>query len=488
MVMSLKDKTIAGLKWSFIDSFANQGIQFIIGIVLARLLSPREFGLIGIITVFIALSQSFVNSGFSQALIRKNDCTQEDYCTVFYFNMMVGILFYNVLFLSAGPIAKFFKEPQLFLLIRILGINVIIICIGLIQRTILIKRINFRLQAKISIISTAASGILAIWLAYNGWGVWSLVWKVLCQNLITTFFLWIWNRWMPILTFSISSFRKLFDFGSKLLATGLIDTAYRNIYYLVIGKFFSAAELGYYTRADEFSNMPSANLCTIVGRVAYPALATVQDDNQKLKVGFKKLIKSIMLISFVLMIGMAAVAKPMILTLVGEKWLPSVTNLQLLCFVGMLFPLHGLNLDILLIKGRSDLFLRLEIIKKLLAVPVIISGVFFGIKIMITAMFILSCTAYFLNSYWSGRLIDYTMREQVMDILPSFLIALIMGIVVFAIGHFLIFSQIIILSIQIISGALITISIARIIRLDSFMEIKEILLQNLMTIRSKRNI
>lgn len=478
--MSLKDKTITGIKWSFVDSFANQGIQFIVGIVLARLLSPREFGLIGIITVLIALSQSFVDSGFSQALIRKNDCTQEDYCTVFYFNMLVGILFYIVLFLSAGPIAKFFKEPQLFDLIRVLGLNILIICVGLIQRTILIKRINFRLQAKISIISTITSGIFAIWMAYEGWGVWSLVWKVLSQNLITTLFLWFWNRWRPILTFSISSFRTLFNFGSKLLATGLIDTAYRNIYFLVIGKFFSAAELGYYTRADEFRNMPSANLCTIVRRVAYPALATVQDDNHKLKIGFKKLIKSTMLISFVLMIGMAAVARPMILTLVGEKWEPSVTYLQLLCFVGMLYPLHAFNLDILLVKGRSDLFLQIEIIKKILTVPTIIVGVVFGIKIMIMAMFINSCIAYFLNSYWSGRMINYGMREQVVDILPSFLIALLMGIVVYSLGHLLQLSSMGKLSIQITVGALIAICVAKLIRLDAFMELQEIVLRTLM--------
>jgi teichuronic acid exporter len=474
---SLKDKTIDGFKWSLIDTFAKQGAQFIFGIILARLLNPIDFGLIGIIIIFIAISDVFIYSGFSQALIRKNNCSQSDYSTVFYFNLIVGVLFYFVLFFSAGSIVSFFKEPKLFYLIRVFGIILIINCIGIIQRTILIKRINFKLLAKISIISTIISGALGVWMAYNGWGVWSLVWKAISQSLVTTLFLWLWTRWRPVFIISISSFRELFDFGYKLLLSGILNTAFRKIYHLIIAKNFSTVELGYYTRADEFKNIPSLHLYGVIGRVAYPALASIQNDNKKLKAGYKKLLRLTMLISFVLMIGLAAVSRPMILTLIGEKWLPSVIYLQILCFVGMLYPLHGFNLDILLIKGRSDLFLRLEIIKNLLIAPTIIIGVYYGIKIMLMLMVVNSCIAFVLNSYWSGKIINYPTTEQIADILPSFIVAVLMGGVVYPLGNFLPFSPMSILIIQIITGALIATCTAYVLCLNTFLELKAIFLQ-----------
>jgi teichuronic acid exporter len=468
--MLLKQKAITGLTWSFVDSFANQGIQFAIGIILARLLSPVEFGLVGMIVVFTAISQSFIDSGFSQALIRKPDCSQEDYSTVFYFNVVIGAVCYLALFFLAAPISFFYEEPQLVPLIRVLCITLIISGIGLIQRTILTKRIDFKLQTKISLVSALLSGGIGIAMAMYGWGVWSLVWKTLSLNIFSVVLLWIWTKWRPSLVFNMNSFREMFNFGSKLLASGLLDTAHRNIYYLIIGKYFTATELGYYARADEFSNIPSANLNNIIGRVSYPILSIIQDDNQRLKIGYKKLIKGTMLVTFVLMVGMAAVAEPMVVTLIGEKWLPCVAYIQLLCFASMLYPLHALNLNMLNIKGRSDLFLRLEVIKKFLAVPTIVIGVLFGIKIMIIGMIVNSFLAYFLNSFWSGRLIGYPMKEQVMDIMPSFMISLAMGIIVFLAGHFLSLPKFATLCIQIMIGATITVCIARIIRLDAWEE------------------
>ncbi|TET67965.1 MAG: lipopolysaccharide biosynthesis protein, partial [Candidatus Aminicenantes bacterium] len=267
--MTLRQKTINGLKWSFVDSFANQGFQFIIGIILARLLVPKDFGLIGMLIFFIAISQSFIDSGFSQALIRKKDCKQVDFNTAFFFNLLVGIVFYLVLFFSADLIAGFFGEPQLFSLIRVLGLVLLINAFGLIQRTILIKEINFKLQTKISLIASFISGAVGIGMALNGFGVWSLVYKTIILQLTTTFLFWLWNKWKPTATFSVRVFKDLFQFGSKLLASGLIDTIYQNIYYLIIGKYFSAADLGYYTRADEFRKIPSQNLYGIIGRVSY---------------------------------------------------------------------------------------------------------------------------------------------------------------------------------------------------------------------------
>ncbi|NHZ85408.1 MAG: oligosaccharide flippase family protein, partial [Planctomycetia bacterium] len=261
--------------------------------------------------------------------------------------------------------------------------------------------------------------------------------------------------------------------------SGLIDTAYRNIYYLIIGKYFSAVQLGYYTRADQFQALPSQQLTGVFGRVSYPILSTIQDDILKLRSAYKQIIKSTMLITFVLMLGMAAVAKPMIITLIGEKWLPSVTYLQMLCFVGMFYPLHALNLNMLKVQGRSDLFLRLEVIKKVLSIPTIIIGIIYGIKIMIIGMLINTIIEYYLNSYWSGKLIGYSSFEQIRDILPSFLLAFTVAAIIYTIGNIIDLSNIWTLVTQIIVGAVLTIIIAEIFKLNSYLYLKEIVYDNL---------
>jgi len=483
--MSLKQKTVSGLLWSFVDTIAGQGITFIVGIILARILSPREFGLIGMITVFIAVSESFINSGFSSALIRKKDCTNIDFSTVFYFNLAAGILFFLILFFTAPFIAGFFDEPQLTVIVQVLGIVLIIDSFTLIQRTILTKRIDFKLQARISVIASLGSGVIAIVMAYKGFGVWSLVAQRIAKQGLNSIFLWLWNRWKPLLVFSMQSFKELFGFGSKLLISGLIDTIYQNIYYLIIGKYFSAQELGYYTRADGFQRIPSQSLNGVIGRVSYPVLASIQDDKPRLKNNYQKLISSTMFITFILMLGMAAVAEPMIITLIGEKWRPSIIYLQMLSFVGMMYPLHALNLNMLQVSGRSDLFLKLEVIKKILAIPTIVIGVLWGIKIMILGMMVNTLIAYYLNSYWSGRFIGYSFKQQVVDILPSFGLALTMALFVYILGLFLPFSYLWVLIIQFIAGALFILLFCEITRFRDYLFVKEIVIEKLKDIRKK---
>jgi teichuronic acid exporter len=480
---SLKQKTVSGLIWSFVDTMAGQGITFIVGIILARLLSPREFGLIGMLTVFIAVSESFINSGFSSALIRKKDCTNTDFSTVFYFNLAAGILFFILLYLSAPAISSFFDEPELTSIIQVMGVVLIIDSLTIIQRTILTKRIDFKLQARISIIASIGSGVVAIAMAFNGFGVWALVAQRLVKQGLNSLFLWIWNRWKPMLVFSTESFKELFGFGSKLLISGLIDTIYRNVYYLIIGKFFSAQELGYYTRADSFKNLPSQNLNSIVSRVTYPVLSTLQDDIPRLRNNYQKLIRSVMFITFILMLGMAAVAEPMIHTLIGAKWESAIIYLQMLCFVGMMYPLHALNLNMLQVQGRSDLFLKLEIIKKIIAIPTIVIGVFFGIKMMVVGMMINTLIAYYLNSYWSGRFIGYSFMQQVKDILPSFFLALIMGISVYILGELLPFSYLVNLIIQILFGALFIFMFCEITKFKDYIFVKELVLEKIHSLK-----
>lgn len=471
---SVKQKTLKSLFWSFTDNFVTQGSNFFVGLILARLLSPKEFGLIGMIMVFIVISRVFVDSGFSQALIRKKDCSARDYSTVFYFNLLIGFLVYIILFASAGAVSAFYNEPQLVALLRVLGLVLLVNAASFIQKTILTKHIDFKLQTKISIIAAVVSGVIGIGMAYSGWGVWSLVAKTIAQDLIATLLLWLWNKWRPEWTFCWTSFREMFGFGSKLLASSLIDNIYNSIYYVVVGKFYSAVELGYYVRADNFQNLPSSNLNTVIQRVSYPVLATMQDDHVRLKSNYKKLIRNAMFLSFFLMIGMAAMAEPMVVCLVGRKWLPAVPYLQLLCLVGMLYPLHALNLNILNVKGRSDLFLKLEVIKKIISIPPIIMGIFWGIKIMIVGRLVISVISYFLNSFWSGALINYPVKEQIRDITPACLGAFTMGGLLFIAGRMSHLSYGMTFFLQLILGTVIALGVARLIRLDGYEELKRV--------------
>lgn len=473
-MVTLKQRTLSGLTWSCIENIARKGVTFVIGIILARLLIPSEFGLIGMITIFIAISESFINSGFSQALIRKKNCTDVDFSTVFYFNLAVGFIFYWVLYFSAPAISRFFNEPQLTSLIKVMSIVLIIDSLTIIQRTILTKRIDFKLQTKVSISSSVFSGSVGIVMAYAGFGVWSLVVREISDRLVNSLLLWLWNRWRPIAVFSKKSFDELFTFGNKLLISGLIDTLYRNIYLIIIGKYFSAQELGFYTRANQFKALPAENINNIVSRVSFPVLAQMQDDPGALKRNYKKLIKSVMFVTFVLMMGMAAVAEPVVIILIGEPWRPCIIYLQMLCFVGMMYPLHALNLNMLNVLGRSDLFLRLEIIKKALAVPIILIGIFFGIKAMIAGMIINSQIAYFLNSFWSGKFIEYSMKEQVIDVLPSFLVAITMGGVVFLLGISFPLCELLRFVIQLFSAVALTFGLSELLRLDAYLLIKHI--------------
>ncbi|MFV0266102.1 MAG: lipopolysaccharide biosynthesis protein [Draconibacterium sp.] len=484
--MSLKHKTIHGLFWSSIDIFATQGIQFIIGIILARILAPREFGLVGMLTIFIAVSQSFIDSGFSQALIRKNNCTQSDYSTVFYFNLAAGVLSYLLLFTFAEKISQFFDEPQLKLLIRVLGISLIISSFSLIQQTILTQNINFKLQTRISLISSISSGIVATWLALRGFGVWSLVIRTLTMQTIATILLWYWNSWKPMLLFSKKSFNNLFGFGSKLLLSGLLETIYNNIYLVIIGKYFMAVELGYFTRADQFKTIFSQNITTIVQRVSYPVLSSIQTESDQLLSSYKKLIRMTMFITFPLMFGLSAAALPLVVIAVGEKWIPSVIYLQLLSFAGMFYPLHAINLNMLKVKGRSDLFLRLEVIKKLFAIPVIVLGILTNIKTMIVGIIVLNIISYYLNSYYSGRLIGYSFKQQLQDIIPGFVLGLLTGIVMYLAGKLISNNYFLDFIIQLIVGIVFIFASGEMLKLKEYTYIKEIVMIQIAKLKSPR--
>ncbi len=482
MAESLTNKTIKGVSWSFIDSISSQGITFLVGLVLARLLTPEDYGLIGIIIIFVSVFNSIVDSGFSSALVRKTDATDTDYNTVFVSNLVVSVILYLALYLCAQLIASFFDRPQLEDLLKVMSSIVIINAFAIIQRTLLVKRIDFKTQTKISLISSITSGILGIGMAVKGFGVWSLVGQQISKQLLNTIFLWIYAKWYPKIQFSITSFKDLFGFGWKLLISGLIDTVWKEIYQIVIGKCYSPATLGQYTRAQQFSAISSSNLNTIIQRVSYPVLSSIQDDKIKLKAGYKRIIKISMLLSFILCLGMGASAKAMFQVLIGNQWLPAVPFLQILCFSMMLYPLHSLNLNMLQVQGRSDLFLKLEIIKKCVGVIPILLGIFINIYWMLIGSVITGFFAYYINAYYSGPAIDYSIKEQVKDILPSFSIAIIMALIVYIMSYIPI-SPFLLFPIQIITGAFITIILCKTIKLPEYLEIESIALGLLNKIR-----
>jgi O-antigen/teichoic acid export membrane protein len=471
----VKDKTISGFKWSLTDNIVSSGTVFLAGLILARLLSPDEFGIIGMITIFIAISNSFIDSGFSNALIRKTDVKNIDYNTVFYFNLVVGFLFYAILYLCAPVISSFFEEPVLIPLTRVIGVILIINALSIIQRTLFVKRIDFKTQTKASFFSSILSGITGIGMALNGCGVWSLVGQQVSRQFFNTLFLWIYSSWRPSLEFSKKSFMEMFGFGSKLLLSGLIDTAYKNVYYLIIGRFYTANQLGQYTRAEQFNSIFSSNLTNVIQKVSYPVLSSIQEEAERLKLAYRKTVKTVMLISFTCMSGLAAIAKPLLFVLIGEKWLPAVEYLQIICFAGMLYPLHSLNLNILQVKGRSDLFLKLEIVKKTISIIPIVAGIFLGIKVMLWGSVCISLFAYFLNSHYSAFLIDYSTKEQIKDILPAFCIAFFVAVCMWSILLIPVSNYLVILLLQCISGVLLTIFVYERTKLSEYTEAKQIL-------------
>ena len=312
-------------------------------------------------------------------------------------------------------------------------------------------------------------------MALGGMGVWSLVGQQLSRQFLNTLFLWVYSKWHPVWEFSMKSFKELFGFGSKLLLSGLLDTIYKNIYYIVIGRFYTSAQLGQYTRAEQFNMIFSSNLTSVVQRVSYPVLSSIQEEPERLREAYRKVIKITMLITFACMLGLAAVAKPLILILIGEKWLPAVYFLQIICFSGMLYPLHAINFNILQVKGRSDLFLKLEIIKKIIAVGPIVVGIAYGIECMLWGSVLTSFIAYFLNSYYSANLINYPTGEQIKDILPTLLTSFVVAAFMWSVSFWNI-SVYALLPIQLLAGILLALFIYEKLHLDEYLEVKQLVL------------
>ena len=433
MAESLKHKTVRGTVWSTVERFSIQGISFLVMIIMARILIPADYGLIGMLTVFIAVSQSLVDSGFSQALIRKLDRSEVDNSTVFYFNIVVGLLLYLLLFVCAPLIADFYDQPMLVPLTRVLSLGIPVNSLVVVHRALLTVDIDFKTQAKASLVAALVSGIVGIVMAYGGFGVWSIVAYQLSSLFINMLLLWILFRWKPEWIFSWRSFRELFGFGSKLALSGIIDTIYRNIYLIVIGKFFNTADLGYYTRAQQFADFPSANVSGIIQRVTYPVLCTIQNDDERLRDVYRRFLRLSAFVVFPLMIGLAAVAHPFIILVLTEKWEFTAVLLQIMCLYMMWYPVHAINLNLLQVKGRSDLFLKLEIIKKIVGVTILCVTLPFGLIAMCWGGVLSSILSLVINTHYTGILIQVGFLRQIRDLVPTMIYSLLMGVLVWTI-------------------------------------------------------
>ncbi|MCD7924867.1 MAG: lipopolysaccharide biosynthesis protein [Bacteroides sp.] len=421
---TLKKQAVKGAFWTSIEKFSSQILQFVIGIILARLLSPSDFGVVGMLSVFLLIAQNFIDSGFSIALIRKSQCTENDYSTAFYFNIFVGIVLYFLFFFSSGLIADFYNVPELENLTKFASLNLLIMSFSIAQRAIFIKKINFKIIAIVSLISVSVSGAIGIFLAYNNGGIWSLVVQALLNSLLTSILFWLFSEWRPRLLFSITSFREMFLFGSKLLLTGLLSTFMSNLISLIIGKRYTSSDLGYYSRADKFSQVPTSALGSIFQSVLYPVFSKVQGDNNASISIQRKTLKTASCLIFFLMILLAALSQPIILFFLTSKWIDAVIILQLLCFYQMFSHIHIINIILIQIGGRSDVVLKCELIGIPITLLVLFVFMNYGLVSLCIGYIIIRQIKLFISLYYTGKFYSYGYVKQMKDNLPYFFISI----------------------------------------------------------------
>lgn len=473
------------MAWSVAERLSLQVLHMLISIILARLLEPSEFGLFGMLAIFTSIAQSLLDSGFGSALIQKKNVTKIDASTIFYFNLLIGIVLAAILYFSAPLIANFYRQPILKPVTRVLSLNMVINAFSLVQLSLLKKRLNFKLHFTVSIIAVVFSGVCGILSGYMGLGVWSLVIQSLSFSLSQAAALWIMNNWRPALDFSMESFRSMYSFGSKLLVAGLIETAFRNLYQTFIGRTYSPSDLGYYSRASTMESAVSVASSMAIGQVIFSAFSPYQDDDKTLKQVHSKTIRMTMFIMLPIMVGLIVIAEPLFLFLLTEKWAQSIPYFQLLCIIGVMLPIVVQNYNLLRIKGRTDLHLKLELVKYSMTIIAIILTYRHGIIALIYGQIAVALISNLVVSYIAGKLIDYTLIDMAKDILLSALLTLVMGAGVFLVGLLNISSNLLQFSLQIVAGITVYYLINKIRKSQELEEIMEIITTFLKVIMRK---
>lgn len=421
--MSLRKRTIFGVIWTFIDSFLVRGIIIVSSLLIARIIGPNEYGIYGMIVVFIAIGTSLTDSGLSSSLIRSKEIDHTDLSTVFYTNILMSLVIYGVVYISSPWIAAFYNEGILTLLVKICCLIFVISSFSAVQMAILTREMKFKRILQCNLVATIIGAIVGIYLAYDGKQVWSLVFMYLSNQLVLTIALWVQSSWKPSLIFSKEKLKRHYNFGYKLMLAGLLDRAFKNIYNVVIGKYFTASSVGFFERANSLSSFPSMTASTVIGKVTYPMLSKIQDDKKRMSEIYQSLIKLTFFISAPLMLSLAAVANPLFDFLLGEEWLPAAKFFQVLCFGRLFYPVSAFNINVLKVYGRSDLFLKLEVVKKIVVIIMVVIAIQFGIMALVWASVLVSVISLFINTYYSGEMIGYTLKKQLYYIIPLLSIA-----------------------------------------------------------------
>lgn len=435
--MSLRKQTFFGLIWTFLDTFFVSGIYFIATVYLTRILGPEKFGLIGMISVFVAIGTALVDSGLSSSIIRTKDVDNRDFSTVFYLNLGTSIVLYVLFYFAAPYIAEFYHKEVLVPIIRLYCFSFVIAAFSAIQLAQLNREMRFKKILQFNIPSTIFGVTIGIVLAFNGFGVWSFVWMQLARQFSLSALLWFFSHWKPTLCFSKEKMKYHYGFGYKLMLSGLLYTFFENIYNIVIGKFYSVQSLGHFERARTFNNYPISIITSVIGNVTYPLLAKIQDEPDKISKVYKQLIQVSFAISAPLMLGAAAIAKPLFELVLGKEWIPAIFYFQIICLGSMLLPIHSFNLNILKVYGKTNLLLKLEVYKKITIVLGILISMPFGLIGLIWSSVFVSFIYLIINTHYSKDLINYKTKDQVLDMIPIFSIAGIIAIFMFAFTYIL---------------------------------------------------
>lgn len=470
---NLKKESLSGIKWNSINRIVTIGLQFFLGIIIARQLQPDDYGLIGILSIFMSISQSFIDSGFSLALIRKEKCLDVDYSTVFYFNIFVGVLIYGILFSIAPFVASFFNIPLLKSVLRIYAIVLIVNSFTVVHIARLKREIDFKTQTKVSIISMVFSGGLGVFMAYNGYGVWTLVYQSIAMSIMSVILLFTFSKWKPIARASIESFKEMFSFGSKTLMSGLLTVIYENLSTVIIGKFYTSRELGLYSRGNQLATMPSMNISSVLQQVSYSVFSKAQDSPEELVRIYRKYISLSSFVIFFLMSLLAVLSKPLIMVMLTEKWVGAAVFTQIFCFSYMFSHISHININLLLVEGRSDLVLKLEIIKKTISLILLLSSIPFGVLAICASRVLYTQIGLIINTYYTGQHFDYGYWSQIKDYFPYFIKSIIAVIPVVALFFIPVLSNWLLL----IMGTLCSVLVYWFLNLndDSYIELKSLL-------------
>lgn len=464
------NKVISNLIWKFSERMFAQIVTFIVSVVLARLLSPTEYGTIALVMVFITIADVFANAGFGNALIQKLHVDNIDYSSVLYFSLGISFIIYGILFISAPYIANFYESQILCSVLRVLGLRVPIAAFNSVQQAYVSKNMLFKRFFFSTLFGTLLSGVVGCVMAYNGFGIWSLVGQYLTNTIVDTTVLWFTVRWRPNFVFSFKRVKSLFSFGWKILVSNLIDTGYQQIRSLVIGGKYTSADLAYYNRGQQYPQLVVANVNTSISSVLFPVISKNQENLEVVKNMTRRAIKTSSYIMWPLMFGLAVISKPLVVWMLTDKWLPCVPYLQIACFNFAFWPIHTANLESLKAIGRSDILLKLEVVKKIMGLGLLLVSMNYGVMAIALSMIISTILSSFINAYPNSKILKYSYIDQIKDMMPSILLSLFMSVIIYPLS-FIINNSLLLISVQVLIGGMIYILLSRIFRLESFMYI-----------------